>query len=78
MSRIPICRLGDENNTVMSYQYIMRYKLGFDKQKVTGVFDEQMEFNVKFFQEEHQLEKDGVIGEYTGYEMIVRCGYEEP
>lgn len=78
MSKIPTCRLGDVSNTVMSYQYIMRYKLGFDKQEVSGTFNEQMDHNVRFFQKEHSLYVDGIIGEKTGYEMIVRCGYEEP
>lgn len=78
MGKIPEVKKGDISNVVMSYQYLMHYKLGYDKQAVTGVFDDIMEFNVKYYQEEHGLIVDGRIGEQTGYSMIVEVGYEAP
>lgn len=78
MSMIPEVKKGDSGNVVLSYQYLMRYKLGFDKQPCDGHFDERMDYNVRFYQDEHDLHVDGIIGEQTGYSMIVTAGYEEP
>lgn len=77
MSMIPTVRKGDSNNTVLTYQYLMRYKLGFDRQPCDGNFDDRMDYNVRFYQDEHDLYVDGVIGPETGYSMIM-AGYEEP
>lgn len=78
MSMIPEVKKGDSGNVVLSYQYLMRYKLGFDRQPCDGHFDERMDYNVRFYQDEHDLHVDGIIGEKTGYSMIVTAGYEEP
>ena len=79
MSMIPEVKKGDSGNVVLSYQYLMRYKLGFDRQPCDGHFDERMDYNVRFYQDEHDLSPiDGIIGPKTGYSMIVESGYEEP
>ena len=78
MGMIPEVKKGDSGNVVLSYQYLMRYKLGFDKQPCDGHFDDRMDYNVRFYQDEHDLYVDGIIGEQTGYTMIVETGYEEP
>lgn len=78
MDMIPEVKQGDENNTVLTYQYIMRYKLGYDKQELTGKFTAKMSYNVRHYQKEHGLIADGIIGSQTGYSMIVNTGYEEP
>lgn len=69
---------GDEGNTVLTFQYIMKYKLGYDKQKLSGKFDDQMSYNVRHYQEEHGLVPDKRIGKITRYSMITATGYEEP
>ena len=78
MSMIPEVKIGDSSNVVLSYQYIMHYKLGFDKQPCNGHFDARMQYNVKYYQDEHDLPVTGIINEKTGYSMIVETGYEEP
>ena len=78
MSMIPEVKQGDENNTVLAYQYLMRYKLGYDRQELSGKFTAKMSYNVRHYQKEHELVEDGIIGEQTGYSMIVDTGYEEP
>lgn len=78
MSMIPEVKIGDENNTVLAYQYLMRYKLGYDRQELSGKFTAKMSYNVRCYQREHKLVEDGIIGEQTGYSMIVQTGYEEP
>lgn len=78
MAKIPTVEKGDTSNVVLSYQYLMKYKLGYDKMTCDGYFGDQMHFNVRHYQAEHGLYVDGVIGEETGYDMIVRSGYEEP
>lgn len=78
MSMIPEVKIGDENNTVLAYQYLMRYKLGYDRQELSGKFTGKMSYNVRHYQREHELVEDGIIGEQTGYSMIVQTGYEEP
>ena len=78
MSMIPEVKQGDSGNVVLSYQYLMRNKLGFDKQPCDGDFDARMDFNVRYYQREHGLVEDGIIGEQTGFSMIVETGYEEP
>lgn len=78
MDMIPAVKQGDQGNVVLSYQYLMHYKLGYDKQPCNGIFDERMDYNVRHYQAEHDLFSDGIIGEKTGYDMIVNAGYEEP
>jgi len=78
MSKIPTCKQGDRNNTVLSYQFLMRDKLGYDKMVCDGYFGDQMAYNVRDFQRDHGLYEDAVIGALTGYAIIVSTGYEEP
>lgn len=75
---VPTLKLGDTGNAVLTFQYIMRFKLGFDRQKLNGVYDAKMAYNVGVFQEEHGLVKDKVLGPITQRWMIVETGYEEP
>ena len=75
---IPDIMKGDKNNTVLSFQYLMRYKLGYDKQPCNGIFDDRMEYNVRYYQDEHDLPVTGVINSVTRRSMIVDTGYEEP
>lgn len=78
MSKIPTVKEGDVNDTVLSYQYLLRYKLGYDKQTCDGVFGSQTAYNVRDFQRDHGLYEDAIIGELTGRAIISETGYEEP
>ena len=79
LATLPSLQMGTTGYTgvIMSVQYLLRYKLGYDKQKTNGVFDEQLDYNIRDYQKTHSLIVDGIIGAQT-YESIMTEGYSAP
>lgn len=79
MASLPTVQIGTAGyeGVIMSIQYLLRYKLGYNNQKTNGVFDEQLDYNVRDFQADHDLVVDGIVGPQT-YEAMLTGGYEAP
>lgn len=79
LATLPTVEMGTTGYTgvIMSIQYLLHYKLGYDQQKTNGVFDEQLDFNIRDFQKEHGLVVDGIVGPQT-YESLLTEGYSAP
>ncbi len=79
LAKLPTLQIGTTGytGTVMSIQYLLKYKLGYDKQKTNGVFDEQLDYNIRDYQRSHSLVEDGIVGPQT-YESIFTEGYSAP
>lgn len=79
LATLPTVEMGTTGYTgvIMTIQYLLRYKLGYDQQKTNGVFDEQLDFNIRDYQKEHGLVVDGIVGPQT-YESLFTEGYAAP
>lgn len=79
VATLPTVEIGTTGYTgeIMTIQYLLKYKLGYTNQKTSGMFDEQLDFNVRNFQREHDLVEDGIVGAQT-WEALLTEGYEAP
>lgn len=79
LNTLPTVEMGTTGyeGVIMTIQYVLKYKLGYEYQKTNGIFDEQLDYNIRHFQREHDLVDDGIVGPLT-YEALFTAGYEAP
>lgn len=62
---------------VQTVQFLLKNKFGYTNQKTNGIFDEQLDYNIRHFQKEHSLYVDGLVAGQT-YTALFTLGYEAP